>query len=147
MNDLPKIKVIFSLSSSNSGLLCLSDIIKISPTKIRDIDDWPEAIKNNRNLPRELQPCYVWSLEYEKTNCKDVNVLLNELRYSLFGKEQEIRRLVKKNNWDMGITVIVDEYQTNKAYIGLNTINLSFIHSLNCEIGFDISQFEDEEIF
>lgn len=146
MNGLPKIKVIFSVSSSNSSLLNLNDIIKISPTKIRDINDWPEVIKNNTNLPRELQPCYVWSLEYEKVNCKDINVVLDELRYSLSGKEQVVQELVKKNNWDIGITVIVDEYQTNKAYIGLDIANISLLHSLNCEIGFDISQFEYEEI-
>lgn len=33
----------------------------IMPTRVRTLDDWPEAIKNSKTeLPDELKPHYVW---------------------------------------------------------------------------------------
>lgn len=58
MDNLPKIMVDFVVDGKNFILEELTEELSILPTEIRGIDDWPEAIKNNPNLPEELQDSF-----------------------------------------------------------------------------------------
>ena len=56
MNKFPRIKVDFIIEGNNLDLEKLTKVINIFPTETRNIDDWPETIKNSPEIPEELQP-------------------------------------------------------------------------------------------
>ncbi len=139
--EYPKITTILTLNSENKRILDLENMIGIKPSRVRNIEDWPEIMKNNEGLPKELQPCYEWNLIIKEEQCKSIKVPLEKLTKMMNGKEALLRELVKENGWDIGIVIIVDEYQTDKAELVLPLESIKLAHDLNCTISFDVYQY------
>lgn len=143
MNNLPKVSVSLCLDSDNENLFELSKYIDVQPTRIRGIEDWPDAIKNNKDLPEKLKPHYAWELKFEDYNCKNIAIPFEKLIEKITGKENKINELVTKNKWEIGIVVTIDTIETDKPYIGINAETIAFANSLNSGIDFEIFTYFD----
>ena len=53
-------------------------MINIFPTRTRNIDDWPETVKNSPEIPEELQPRYVWCISQEENLCRQVEIPITQ---------------------------------------------------------------------
>ena len=74
MSQFPKIKVDFVIEGKNLDIEKLTKTINIFPTRTRNIDDWPETVKNSPEIPEELQPRYVWCISQEENLCRQVEI-------------------------------------------------------------------------
>ena len=55
MSQFPKIKVDFVIEGKNLDIEKLTKMINIFPTRTRNIDDWPETVKNLSTSARMLR--------------------------------------------------------------------------------------------
>lgn len=138
MDSLPYIKASFVIEGKDLDLKQLTKEIDIVPTETRGIDDWPRAIKNNLNLPEELQPRCVWCICQKEDLCKQVELLVNKIISQLEGKEQKILEFCKRKNLKKSLNITIHGEVMNLPEIVLSPNSVSYFGKLEVEIGFDI---------
>ena len=104
----------------------------------RTLDDWPDAIKYNKNIPEHLKPRYIWSFLCEKEKCNDINVVLSEVLNKLSEKTEVISDLCKQYKLESSVVVTIQANSSNMPYIGLSYSFISFLNEIRSEISFDI---------
>ena len=138
MSQFPKIKVDFVIEGKNLDIEKLTKMINIFPTRTRNIDDWPETVKNSPEIPEELQPRYVWCISQEENLCKQVEIPINRIIVQIKGKEREIYKKKKKNNLKKSLCITVHAETMYLPEIVLSSFTISYFGKLETEIGFDI---------
>ncbi|MGG5372412.1 hypothetical protein [Enterococcus sp. AZ196] len=75
----PIVEVSVALSSKKIKTTCITDFLQVRPSKERGVEDWPDSIKENSNLPEQMKPRneWVWSIEYER--CTNIDDALKNL--------------------------------------------------------------------
>ena len=96
-------------------------------------------------MPDSLKPRCIWSLLYEKENCKDINILLSELLNQLSGKRTIIYDLTLQFSLDKTIEVTIHAYNNEMPYIGLQRAFISFLKDIDAEIEFDIYGYDVDQ--
>lgn len=138
MNKLPKVKVWFTIE----GIFNVKDLYQkmdIECAKLRDINDWPDSIINNKNLPVELQPRCEWSLEIIEEDCDDIKEPLLKLIDLLRNKVDIIQNMKSNEILRQGFTIVV--YESKKMpEISLTRDIIHFLELINSEICFDIER-------
>lgn len=138
ISDLPKIEVSFIISGENFDLEKFSREIGLMPTKIRTMDDWPEAIKNNMNLPKELRPRCVWKISQSESMCRDIEIPLEKIISQLERKEQKIIESCERNDLKKMVEIVIHAETMELPQIVLSLHTMSFLGRLGAEVGFDI---------
>lgn len=138
MNNYPSIEVSFTIQAIDLHLEELTKAINIKPTKIRDRNDWPKVIKMNHNLPKEIQPRFVWSLCNKEDKCKKIEVPIRQLISKLEGKEQILIELYEKNDLKMALIIVIHAKTMELPEMILPPDILSYFGNLKVEIGFDV---------
>lgn len=138
MDKLPHIKISFVIEGKYIDFKQLNQEIGINPTKIRGLDDWPEAIKNNLNLPEELKPRCEWSICQRVELCRQIEIPINRIVEQLRGKEQKLIEFCKKNKLKKGLCIVIHGEAMNLPEIILSPTIISYFGKLGVEIGFDM---------
>jgi len=136
-SDMPIVKVSFSLIGKKMNFNDITNRINILPSETRDEDDWPEAIKNNPDLPGNLKPRCIWTYTISKKSCLNVNIPFIELVDIFYSKTDDIKEIIK-NNAETCIEILVHSDAMNMPIIGLSRENISFLNKIEAEVEFDI---------
>lgn len=138
MDKLPCINVSFMIEGKYIDFEQLNKYIDIFPTKTRGLEDWPRAIKNNLNLPQELQPRCEWSICRKTNLCKQIEIPINKIIEQLKGNEEKLIEFCEKNKLKKGLLIVIHGEAMNLPEIVLSSTIVSYFGKLGVEIGFDI---------
>lgn len=138
MDNLPKIMVDFVVDGKNFILEELTGELNILPTEIRGIDDWPEAIKNNPNLPEELQPRNEWSICYKEELCEEIEMPVQKILEQIKGKEQILNRFCEKNLLRKGLCITIHAEAMHLPDMTLSPKTVSYLGRIGVQLSFDI---------
>lgn len=137
MVKFSQIEVSFIVEGKNFDLKQLTKEIEIFPTEARGIEDWPDGIKNNTNLPNDLQPRCIWCI-CQKEECKKIEVPIREIMRQLKGKEEKLMEFCNENNLKKSMLIVIHGDAMNLPEIVLVSDIVSYFGKLEVEIGFDI---------
>lgn len=138
MNNFPNIKVDFAVEGKDFKIEELTEKLNISPTEIRRIDDWPEAIKNNPNLPEELHPRNCWCICCEKEFCEQIEIPVRKILEQIKGKEQILYRFCEKNSLKKSLCITIHAEAMHLPDMTLSSSIISYLGKIGAEISFDI---------
>ena len=138
MDKFPQIKVSFVVEGKNFEMKQLTEEVGILPTETRGREDWPEAIKSNKNLPESLQPRCIWCICQTEDSCKQIEIPIQKMVLQLNGKEQKLIKYCKKNNLKKSMSIVIHADTMNLPEIVLSSYMVSYFGKLDVEIGFDI---------
>lgn len=138
MKKLPRIQVDFDIEGKDFDLQKFSDEIGIQPDETRTPEEWPDAIKNNKDLPEELRPRYVWCISERMKKCKITDKPVRKIMERLTGKEEIIIAFCKKHKLSIGLSIMVDAKIMELPELVLYPDIVSYFGQLDAEIGFDI---------
>jgi hypothetical protein len=138
----PEIKISFFFEGQCGEAIELDKItesLAIYPTKIRKLDDWPEAIKRPKvELPVELRPRCTWELDFDHKECMMVPHRFEEVITTLQGKEETINDLCASENLQTGFVVVIYAHHDCMPGIILTKEIVEFAASIRADIGFDM---------
>lgn len=132
------IMVDFVIEGKNFDIEQLTKEIEVAPSQIRGIDDWPEAIKNNKNLPEELKSRCEWSICQKEEFCRQIEIPINKIIAKLKGKEQKIMKFCADHELRKGLCITIQAEAMNMPEIVLSSDIVSYFGSLKAEISFNI---------
>ena len=138
MINYPFIEVSFIIEGKDLDLKRLTEDLDIIPNETRDIDDWPDIIKDNPNLPEELQPRYSWCICQEESPCMQIEVPIKEIIAKIKGKEQKILEFCQKSNLRKSLCITIHAKAMCMPEMVLSSDIVSYFGSLDVGIGFDI---------
>lgn len=138
MDNLPKIMVDFVVDGKNFIIEELTEELNILPTEIRGIDDWPETIKNNPNLPEELQPRNEWSICYKEEQCEEIEMPVQKILEQIKGKEQILNRFCEKNLLRKGLCITIHAEAMHLPDMTLSPKTVSYLGRIGVQLSFDI---------
>ena len=137
MNNLPYVEVSFIIEGK-FDVQKFSEEIGISPSETRGINDWPDVIKKNTSLPKELQPRCVWCISQKAERCNKIEIPINKIIFQLISKEQKIIEFCNKNNLISSLCITIYGEAMNLPEIVLSSKIVSYFGELNSEISFDL---------
>jgi len=141
-SELPNVKVDFYLSGPvgydfDPGEI--TDAIGVSPSSLRTLEDWPDAIKHpSSKLPEGIGVHVSWSLSTETEPCRAISIPFDKMIEKLKGKESAINQMREKHNLRVNFTVVVGMEVGDGPEIFLEEYINSFAASINASIGFDL---------
>lgn len=138
MNNFPNIKVDFVVEGKNFKIEELTEELNIFPTEVRRTDDWPEAIKNNPNLPEELLPRNFWCICDEKELCEQIEIPVRKILEQMKGKEQILCRFCEKNLLKKCLCITIHAEAMHLPDMTLSSYIISYLGRIGVEISFDI---------
>lgn len=138
MHDFPYVEASFVIEGENFEPELLTGEINILPTEIRKKDDWPEAIKRNENLPKDLWPRGVWSICQEERFCNKISSPIYEIVQQLRGKETKIINICKNNCLKIFLIIVVHAETMSLPEMVLPSEIVKYFGELDAEIGFDV---------
>ena len=138
---LPRIKVKFFLTGPEGydfDPAEITEALGITPSSARNLDDWPEAIKNPvRPLPEGYGPRISWSISTEEEASRDTNAQFERIIEIFKGKEEAINELKAKYNLTANFEIVVNMILDNGPVLGLEENSIAFIASISASVGFD----------
>ncbi len=138
MYDFPYVEASFVIEGENFEPELLTGEINILPTEIRKKDDWPEAIKRNKKLPKDLWPRGVWSIYREKRFCNKISAPIYEIVQQLRGKETKIINICKNNCLKIFLIIVVHAETMDLPEMVLPSELVKYFGEFGAEIGFDV---------
>lgn len=141
-DELPKVEASLVIEGKNFKLEELTKELDILPTKTRGIDDWPRAIKDNRDLPEELRPRNVWRLSQTENSCRQIKAPIRRIMSLLKGKEQVLLDFCEKYGLRKVLCIVVHGESMNLPELVLSPDIVSCFGKLKVEIGFDLYAYE-----
>lgn len=128
MRELPQIKVSFFFVGDKFSLNDVTNEMQIVPTKTREKDSFPI---------KELAKTF-WVIETDKECCKAVTLQFEKLIKILSGKEKIINQICNKYEIKAEFCVTIWMENGDKPEIVLTNEIISFLASINAEVGFDL---------
>jgi len=138
MKHYPYIEASLVVEGRNLDLKKLTEELGIIPTETRGLDDWPEAIKNNLDLPAELCPRYVWSISESMDSCKQIKIPINRIIEQIKGKERILLDFCKRYHLGKSLCILIQAEKMNLPETVLPSYIVSYLGKLEMEISFDI---------
>ena len=135
---LPIIEVSLVLTSRKIGTTEITDLFQVSPTTERSMDEWPDAIKNNTNLPEELKPRNEWSWTVRFHKCMSVDEALADLINQFQEKVAKIVEISEKFSVEKSVTVLIQGKSIEMPEVGLEISTIEFLNRIKAPIYFDI---------
>ena len=134
----PMIEASLVLSSKEIETIRITNLLQVNPTKERCIEDWPDTIKSNPNLPEQMKPRneWVWSIEHEK--CISVNDVLKNLIETFEGKKSIFTETLKELCIEKSVQVLIHANSTSLPEVGLEVETIEFLNDIKTPIFFDI---------
>ena len=132
MDNFPTIIVDFLVVGKNFIIEELTEELNIFPTEIRRIDDWPEAIKNNPNLPEELRPRNVWCICYKEEQCEEIEMPVQKIL------EQIMNRFCEKNSLEKCLCITIHAEAMHLPDMTLSSNTVSYLGRIGVQLSFDI---------
>lgn len=142
---LPKVEVSFVADGKDFNLENMTRILEIKPTEIRTKDDWPDAIKNNPNLPEEYQPRHNWVYSKIFYEMYDFTLAYQEILSKFKPKIEKLKKLANKEQIDYAVVLSIDCYDGDFPAMVVDSTMVHFLSDINAEISFDIITYEEEE--
>lgn len=142
--QLPQVRVLFSLIGKfgiEVNFDQITEKICIKPTRIRTLDDWPEAIKNPKTeLPDELKPHYVWQVDIGYESNRLVRDRFDVMLKLLSEKKDIINDLKNQFSLRASFTIGIHAQhdQCNMPEVFLTQEIIVFAASIGADIGFDM---------
>jgi hypothetical protein len=144
MDKLPTIEIVFCLTGDEFLEKDISNKLGITPDEFRTRENWPDAIKNNKDLPDYLRPRTVWSIGV-KGHDYAVSNQFEKMMNLLKGKERIINEIEKKLSLIPMFTIVIHMNVGGGPEMLLPKEVINFVSLLNAEIGFDIYIYGDED--
>ncbi len=138
MKNFPYIEANFIVEGKLFDIALFTKEIGILPTETREIDDFPSIIKNNSNIPRELQPRCIWSITQKEEFCRTIQQPIHNIISQLIGKEEIINSFCKKNKLERALIITIHAETMDLPEIILSSKIISYFGSIESEISFDI---------
>ena len=138
MDNFPNIIVDFVVVGKNFIIEELTEELNIFPTEIRRIDDWPEAIKNNPNLPEELRPRNVWCICYKEEQCEEIEMPVQKILEQIKGKEQILNRFCEKYSLKKCLCITIHAEAMHLPDMTLSSNTVSYLGRIGVQLSFDI---------
>ena len=138
MKNFPYIEANFIVEGKLFDIALFTKEIGILPTETREIDDFPSIIKNNSNIPKELQPRCIWSITQKEEFCRTIQQPIHNIISQLIGKEEIINSFCKKNKLERALIVTIHAETMDLPEIILSSKIISYFGSIESEISFDI---------
>lgn len=138
MDKLPYVEVSFVIAGRKLNLQQLTEELKITPTMTRGIDDWPQIIKDNKSLPEELRPRYIWCICCEERPCNNLESPIHKLISKLEGKEQKIIEICKEYDLTKNVVIVIHAESMSLPELVFPSYIVSYFGKLEVEIGFDM---------
>lgn len=138
MKKFPQIKASFVIEGKKIDPQKITEELNILPTETRGIEDWPEAIRGDSNLPEELHPRYVWCICQKLDLCRQVAIPVEKIVTQIRGKEQKILELCEKECLKRSLCITIHAEPMNLPEMVLPSHVVSYFGKLEVEIGFDI---------
>lgn len=145
MEKLPKIKISFVADGNNFDLHSMTNQLEIQPTKIRTKEDWPDAIKNNPNLPKEYQPRHNWMYSKDFYEMYEFTLAYQEILSKFKSKVNILQDLANNDQIKYAIVLRIDCYEGDLPSLVVPTPMIHFLEAINAEISFDIITYKNEE--
>lgn len=136
--ELPIIEVSLVLSSRTIETTKITELVRMSPTEERDMNDWPNVIKNNTKLPEELKPRNEWSWTTRFEKCLSVNEALGELIHHFQNSIANIVNMSEEFSIQKSVIVLIHSDATSMPEVGLESNTIEFLNSIKAPIYFDI---------
>ncbi|GGC97596.1 DUF4279 domain-containing protein [Enterococcus wangshanyuanii] len=142
--ELPKIEISFVAVGKNFDLTNMTRILEVQPTEVRTKDDWPDAIKNNTNLPEEYQPRHSWS--YSKTfhEMYDFTLAYQEILSKFKPKTSILKKMADAEPIKYAVVLSIDCYDGDFPAMVVDIPMIHFLNDINAEISFDIITYEED---
>ena len=138
MKNFPYIEANFIVEGKLFDIALFTKEIGILATETREIDDFPSIIKNNSNIPRELQPRCIWSITQKEEFCRTIQQPIHNIISQLIGKEEIINSFCKKNKLERALIITIHAETMDLPEIILSSKIISYFGSIESEISFDI---------
>ena len=138
MKNFTYIEANFIVEGKLFDIALFTKEIGILPTETREIDDFPSIIKNNSNIPRELQPRCIWSITQKEEFCRTIQQPIHNIISQLIGKEEIINSFCKKNKLERALIITIHAETMDLPEIILSSKIISYFGSIESEISFDI---------
>lgn len=128
MQDLPQVRVSFFFTGDEFSINNVTNAMKVQPTYAREKKDFPiQQIAKT-----------TWVLETDKESCKAVAWQFEKLLRELGGKERIINHICNENGISAEFCVTVWMENGDKPEMVLTKEIISFLASINAEVGFDL---------
>ncbi|WP_333638464.1 DUF4279 domain-containing protein [Tissierella praeacuta] len=128
MEVLPKIRVSFYMTGDEFDIEDITRKMNIIPTKTRQKEDFP--VKEFAHTE--------WVLDTEKESCKVVSWQFEKILERLHDKQEIINQICKEKDIKVGFVVTVFMENGDGPEFVLTKEIISFLASINAEIGFDL---------
>lgn len=138
MKNFPLIEACFFIEGKQFNLESFTERVGILPSKTRTVDDWPEELIKNSNIPEELQPRYVWQVCAKEETCMRAEIPILQVMSQLEGKEGLIINFCAKESLKKGLNISIHAEIMNMPEIVLAPEIVSFFAKLEAEISFDL---------
>jgi len=128
MEKLPQVRVSFFFAGDEFNLDDITQKMNIAPTETREKEDFP--LKEFAHTS--------WELDTKKESCKVVSMQFKKLIKLLAGKESLINEICRDYCISAGFVISVYMESGNNPELGLTKEIISFLASINAEVGFDL---------
>jgi hypothetical protein len=137
----PMIKTSFTMEGPSGVAIDLDEITKclvLEPTKIRTLNDWPEAIKNPKTeLPDDLRPRCCWTVELDYEDCLSVCSQFEKMLDILCNKVNVIKTLKDIYGLKTHFEIVISAHHDRMPEMFLTSEIIAFIASIDAEVGVD----------
>lgn len=137
-SKFPVIEVSLVLFSKETETKKMTELLQVTPNKERGIEDWPNVIKSNKNLPEQIRPRneWIWSIEFERQTSVDeaLRSLINKFR----DKTPNIFELYEKYFVECTVVVVIHADSVSMPEVSLEVETIEFLNAIKAPISFDI---------
>ena len=116
-------------------------ILNVEPTRFRTRDDWPDAVKKNKNI--QLKTSFTYDIV--KPNLEYTDELFDEMTNVFNNHVDELLKVKNQYNLDYGFCLVVHTNRDSFPRIFLHNNFISLLSQLEAEIDFDI-YFDVDEV-
>lgn len=138
MDKLSSVEVDFIVEGREFDLDYFTKKIGLVPTEVRRPDDWPQLVKSNLNIPKELYPRYEWCISQKEESCKHISEPINKIKSLLTGKEKKLKEFCETYNLSLTLSIVINAEIMNLPEMVLPQEIVCYFGNLKAEIGFDI---------
>jgi hypothetical protein len=136
---IPTLKTKFYIAGDNVNLDMISKALEIEATEKKKKSDWP-LTSINAGIAEDL-----WMLYFEKEECTAISIQVDKMEDILSSKVSVLNDLCRNNQLNVTMEIVVEMVVGEGPEFVLTRRNISFLNAINCEIGYDLYVYDDEE--
>ena len=145
MSKLPTIKILFYLAGDDFSEQDISNELGVVADDFRAKDDWPDVIKNNKNLQEQIKIETVWCVSIKEEHSYAVSKQFEKMINMFKDKKDIISKLREKLGLVANFEIVINMEIGDEPEMVLTKEIINFASSLDAEIGFDMYVFCEHE--